>query len=78
VAATDFDGFAGWRSGPQEQDGPPAARARAWVRKEAVLKATGSGLATDPRTVDVRGSRVLGAHLLDVPAPDGWPARWRC
>ncbi|NMR20700.1 4'-phosphopantetheinyl transferase superfamily protein [Cellulomonas fimi] len=30
------------------------ARARAWARKEAALKALGTGLTTDPRTVDVR------------------------
>lgn len=30
-----------------------------WARKEAVLKALGTGLALDPRTIDVRGPRVV-------------------
>jgi 4'-phosphopantetheinyl transferase len=71
VAATGFDGFPGVALGPDEPDGTTEDRARAWVRKEAVLKATGSGLAVDPRSVDVRPDRVLGAHLLDVPVPAG-------
>ncbi|HTJ24706.1 MAG TPA: 4'-phosphopantetheinyl transferase superfamily protein [Candidatus Limnocylindria bacterium] len=41
---------------------PRAARERAflemWVRKESVLKATGMGLACDPRELDVRGEIV--------------------
>lgn len=68
-AATGFHGFAGVALGPREQDGDTAHRARAWTRKEAALKATGTGLAVDPRTVDVRGGRALGAHLLDVDLP---------
>jgi 4'-phosphopantetheinyl transferase len=71
IAATDFEGFDGVALGAGEQARTPRERARAWTRKEAVLKATGTGLATDPRTVDVRSDRVLGAHLLDVPAPAG-------
>ncbi len=53
---------------------PAEARLRLWVRKEAVLKATGRGLATDPRDVLVPGwdepARVL--RLPGEPDPGGW------
>lgn len=50
------------------------ARLRAWVRKEAVLKATGAGLAVDPRGVVVRGCRGR-PELVRLPAQEdvaGW------
>ncbi len=56
---------------------PPAARnqarATAWVRKEAVLKATGLGLARDPATVDLAD---LGPArtVLDLAVGDGYAA----
>lgn len=56
VAATGFSGFADVVLGPGETARTPSERARAWVRKEAVLKATGLGLTVDPRRVDVRAS----------------------
>jgi len=63
---------------------------RAWARKEAVLKALGTGLARDPATVEV-GLESLGpltaleldaavypgergARLLDIVAPEGFAA----
>jgi 4'-phosphopantetheinyl transferase len=45
-----------------------AARARIWVRKESVLKATGSGLACDPRLVVV-------SPPSDPPHVVEWPER---
>jgi 4'-phosphopantetheinyl transferase len=49
-------------------------RARAWVRKESVLKATGDGLARDPRLVVVSPpSTVLGCWS----GPRSGPRRWR-
>ncbi|WP_062378131.1 4'-phosphopantetheinyl transferase family protein [Demequina pelophila] len=36
----------------------PGDLLRAWVRKEALLKATGAGLAVDPATVELHGTRV--------------------
>jgi 4'-phosphopantetheinyl transferase len=69
LPATDFDGFDGVALAPGETASTTAERARLWTRKEAALKATGDGLSRDPRTVDVRGSTALGAHLLDVDVP---------
>lgn len=69
VAAVAFPGFAGVALGPAERAGSDAARARAWTRKEAVLKAQGTGLRVDPRTVDVTSSRLPGhppVHVFDV------------
>jgi 4'-phosphopantetheinyl transferase len=40
---------------------------RSWTRKEAVLKAYGTGLLTDPRTVDVGINLSAGTVLLDEP-----------
>ena len=53
----------------------PAGRLRYWVRKEAVLKATGLGLATDPREVVVSGWREPARVLRDPAGGD--PAQWR-
>jgi 4'-phosphopantetheinyl transferase len=65
-----------------------AAFLRGWTRKEALLKALGTGLAREPRLVHVglesRGpleQRVIGgdvflagARMLDLSAPSGWTA----
>lgn len=53
VARTAFAGFPAVALHPLELDGSPAERALVWTRKEAVLKATGLGLRTDPRAVRV-------------------------
>lgn len=54
---------------------PPGARdedlARTWVRKEAVLKALGTGLVTDPRTVELDGPGMLGVRGSGMVGPDG-------
>lgn len=75
VAATGFDGFEDVALAPGEGVSSLQDRARTWTRKEAVLKARGTGLTVDPRTVDVRRSPLAGrppAHLLDVPARTGF------
>lgn len=75
----------GWLS-PVEQRAlarlPATARAvattRAWTQKEAVLKARGTGLLEDPRTVvppiGQQAGTVAGWSVRDVPVPDGWVA----
>ncbi len=72
-SATRFSGFGDVALSPAEAavvrslPAPrrPAAQARYWTRKEAVLKATGHGLTIDPASIEVS-------------APDGYPRllRW--
>lgn len=56
------------------QQVPPRLRAkiqtRLWVRKEAALKALGTGLAMDPTLIDV--SEPIPAILRDPPPPGVW------
>lgn len=42
-----------------------AAYVRSWVRKEAVLKASGHGLSHSPRIIDVRGASAEPVLVLD-------------
>lgn len=86
-AAAGFDGFAAAALHPDERARSPLEGTRTWVRKEAVLKATGRGLAVDPRSVRVSEARQPAAlldwsapdspgdvWLADVPVTDGWLA----
>ncbi|MEU7282390.1 4'-phosphopantetheinyl transferase superfamily protein [Streptomyces sp. NPDC045431] len=56
----------------------PAAFARAWTRKEAVLKARGTGLRTDPTTLLVGTAPTPlpdpAWHLTPIPAPPPYTA----
>lgn len=56
----------------------PLAVARAWTRKEAVLKARGTGLRDDPAAAVTRigcdGGPVAGWTVRDVDVPNGWVA----
>jgi 4'-phosphopantetheinyl transferase len=73
VDAAQFDGFDAVALSQVERAAQglrePGARVRTWVRKEAVLKATGLGLTIDPRSVVVSAAheppRVVGPPAGD-------------
>lgn len=65
IDALSFPGFDPVALHPDERAGDIQDRATTWVRKEALLKATGDGLMVDPRTI----------HLSDPGSPPrliGW------
>ncbi len=66
VARTAFSGFAGVALHPDERADTARERGRVWTRKEAFLKAVGTGVALDPRTVRVSGPDEPPA-LLEAP-----------
>jgi 4'-phosphopantetheinyl transferase len=85
--AAAFDGFARAALHPDERARTAQEGTRTWVRKEAVLKATGQGLGVDPRAVRISEARQPPAlmdwqapddpgevWLADVPVTDGWSA----
>jgi 4'-phosphopantetheinyl transferase len=61
-----FEGFADVAVAPGETVWDPAVT---WTRKEAWLKATGTGLAVDPRSIDA-SSPPADVQLYDVPVAD--------
>jgi 4'-phosphopantetheinyl transferase len=64
--AADFEGFADVALNPDERVTPGAAPTRTWVRKEALLKAYGVGLAADPRDIGLDHDGLAG---WDSPYP---------
>lgn len=88
VQAAAFDGFGAVALHPDEPvPADPGWATRIWVRKEAVLKALGSGLRIDPRTLRLSGpgdpASVLewpdprppsAVELIDLDAPAGYLA----
>ena len=85
VAAGAFPGFADVALHPQERASSPRECSMLWVRKEALLKATGHGLHLDPRQVRISDGEqeprllawpeqpVPAVHLLDLELGD-WVA----
>jgi 4'-phosphopantetheinyl transferase len=81
VAAVGFAGFAEVALTAREMSAIAAlpsseqqrARATAWVRKEARLKASGDGLRVDPREVDTTVV-AAGCRVVDLAVGDGYVA----
>jgi phosphopantetheinyl transferase len=68
VDAADFHDFATVGLHPDEIADTAAERTRTWVRKEALLKAYGTGLAIDPRAIRLDDDG-LAAWDSEHPAP---------
>ena len=79
VDAAQFDGFDAVALSDVDRAADahhePGGRARTWVRKEAVLKATGLGLAIDPRSVVVSAAHEP-PRVIEPPAGDD-AAHWQ-
>lgn len=71
--AARFAGFDGIALHAQETAGTVEARATTWVRKESLLKATGDGLAVDPRLVRLSDPEEP-PRLVEWSAPTAGPA----
>jgi 4'-phosphopantetheinyl transferase len=56
---------------PSESPGETGDLAKTWIRKEAVLKARGTGLATPMSAV-----ALADEHWQDLDAPEGYVAAW--
>lgn len=69
AGAADFPDFDAVALHPSEAAGDAAERTRLWVRKEAALKARGTGLTVDPRSLAVQQEL---AWLVDVDLGPGW------
>lgn len=67
--AAAFDGFAGVALHTREEAATVRHRTVTWVRKEAVLKAAGTGLEVDPSTLRVSDPQDRAA-LLEWPGRD--------
>lgn len=65
TAAANFHRTAAVFLHPGENPGNEHERARLWTAKEALLKAHGTGLATDPRTVRI--SHRPGSREIETP-----------
>ncbi|MFD2673720.1 4'-phosphopantetheinyl transferase family protein [Gulosibacter bifidus] len=74
VNAAAFDGFDAVALHPYEHCENDRERTQLWVRKEALLKAHGTGLATDPRRIQLAATgEIIAGPLgtvtdLDLPA----------
>ena len=81
VAAAGFDDVAftgSERAAIDASPEPDALRAELWTAKEAVLKAAGTGLRTDPRLVEVRPGPALASWATSgVPVGDVRLRSWR-
>lgn len=71
AGAADFDGFDDVALHPDER-GAPGDRTRSWVRKEALLKATGTGLSVDPREVRLDRTRVAAGDVHHGTSAPWW------
>lgn len=86
IPAELFAGFDGFTLAPAERQSLPqpgiSSRIRLWVAKEAALKATGHGLALDPRTLSIEPTSCGTAgtdsteHLPTSGEPAGAPEPW--